>query len=93
MKRTTCKILVAAACADCLSMLGCRTSAPWKPAQYSLITPWGAKLGYERSPDRVDSRAGSYKRGLETQAGKVELQIPKLRTLPFETQIIERYPA
>jgi putative transposase len=46
---------------------------------------------YERSPDRVDSRAGSYKRGLETQAGKVELQIPKLRTLPFETQIIERY--
>jgi transposase-like protein len=46
---------------------------------------------YERSPDRVDSRAGSYKRGLETQAGKVELNIPKLRTIPFETQIIERY--
>ena len=50
----------------------------------------GAKR-YERSPDRVDTRAGSYKRGLETQAGKVELQVPKLRTIPFETQIIERY--
>ena len=50
----------------------------------------GAKR-YERSPDRVDTRAGSYKRGLETQAGKVELNVPKLRTIPFETQIIERY--
>lgn len=50
----------------------------------------GAKR-YERSPDRVDTRAGSYTRGLETQAGKVELQVPKLRTIPFETQIIERY--
>jgi len=50
----------------------------------------GAKR-YERSPDRVDTRAGSYKRGLETQAGQVELQVPKLRTIPFETQIIERY--
>ena len=46
---------------------------------------------YERSPERVDTRAGSYKRGLDTQAGKVELQMPKLRTIPFETQIIERY--
>ena len=50
----------------------------------------GAKR-YERSPDRVDTRAGSYKRGLETQAGKVELNVPKLRTIPFETQIIDRY--
>ena len=46
---------------------------------------------YERSPDRVGTRAGSYKRRLETQAGKVELNMPKLRTIPFETQIIERY--
>jgi len=50
----------------------------------------GAKR-YERSPDRVDSRAGHYKRGLHTTAGDVELKVPKLRTLPFETQIIERY--
>lgn len=50
----------------------------------------GAKR-YERSPDRVDTRAGSYKRSLQTQAGNVELNMPKLRTIPFETQIIERY--
>jgi len=46
---------------------------------------------YERSPDRLDTRAGSYRRGLETKAGKVELRMPKLRKLPFETAIIERY--
>ncbi len=46
---------------------------------------------YERSADRVDTRAGSYNRKLHTKAGEVELKMPKLRTLPFETQIIERY--
>lgn len=46
---------------------------------------------YERTPDRLDTRAGSYTRSLLTSAGEVELQIPRLRTLPFETQIIERY--
>jgi putative transposase len=28
---------------------------------------------------------------METKAGEVTLQIPKLRSLPFETAIIERY--
>lgn len=46
---------------------------------------------YERSPDRVDTRAGHYERKLETKAGEVSLKIPKLRRLPFETAIIERY--
>jgi transposase-like protein len=46
---------------------------------------------YERTPDRVDTRAGSYERSLETKAGEVTLRIPKLRRLPFETAIIERY--
>jgi transposase-like protein len=46
---------------------------------------------YERSPDRADTRAGHYKRTLHTKAGEVELKMPKLRTLPFETQIIKRY--
>ena len=46
---------------------------------------------YERSPDRVDTRAGHYERGLETKAGAVRLKVPRLRTLPFETAIIERY--
>jgi putative transposase len=46
---------------------------------------------YQRSPDRLDTRAGSYPRTLHTKAGEVQLQVPRLRTLPFETQIIERY--
>ncbi len=50
----------------------------------------GAKR-YERSPDRIDTRAGSYDRKLETKAGKISLKVPRLRSLPFETQIIERY--
>lgn len=50
----------------------------------------GAKR-YERSADRIDTRAGSYTRRLETKAGEVTLKVPRLRSLPFETQIIERY--
>lgn len=46
---------------------------------------------YERSAERVDTRAGSYTRSLDTTAGRVELKVPRLRSLPFETQIIERY--
>ena len=46
---------------------------------------------YEHSPDRVDTRAGHYERQLHTQAGEVTLKVPKLRKLPFETAIIERY--
>src|SRR5262249_22718541 len=45
---------------------------------------------YQRSPDRVDTRAGSYTRQLHTKAGEVTLKVPRLRYLPFETQIIER---
>ena len=50
----------------------------------------GAKR-YERSPERLDTRAGHYDRKLQTQAGEVTLQVPRLRKLPFETEIIERY--
>jgi transposase-like protein len=50
----------------------------------------GAKR-YERSPDRLDTRAGHYTRTLEHKAGPLTLKIPKLRKLPFETAIIERY--
>ena len=46
---------------------------------------------YERSADRVDTRAGHYTRKLQTKAGQVALKVPRLRSLPFETQIIERY--
>lgn len=46
---------------------------------------------YERSAARMDTRAGHYQRQLQTSAGTVKLQVPKLRRLPFETAIIERY--
>lgn len=46
---------------------------------------------YERSAERSDTRAGSYRRKLQTKAGEVELKMPRLRSLPFESQIIERY--
>ena len=46
---------------------------------------------YERSADRVDTRAGFYDRTLHTSAGEVKLKVPKLRQQVFETAIIERY--
>lgn len=46
---------------------------------------------YERSDDRQDTRAGSYQRRLATKAGEVTLTVPRLRKLPLETAIIERY--
>jgi transposase-like protein len=46
---------------------------------------------YERSTDRQDTRAGSYERRLGTKAGEVTLKVPRLRKLPLETAIIERY--
>jgi transposase-like protein len=46
---------------------------------------------YERSPERIDTRAGHYTRKLHTKAGEVEVKMPKLRKQTFETAIIERY--
>jgi len=46
---------------------------------------------YERNAERKDTRAGHYQRKLTTKAGEVTLNVPKLRHLPFETAIIERY--
>lgn len=46
---------------------------------------------YERTEARKDTRAGYYQRTLHTKAGEVNIKMPKLRTLPFETAIIERY--
>jgi len=46
---------------------------------------------YERSENRLDTRAGSYERKLHTKAGEVTLKVPKLRKTTFETAIIERY--
>ena len=46
---------------------------------------------YERSDERTDTRAGHYNSKLLTKAGEVNLKVPKLRTLTFETAIIQRY--
>jgi len=46
---------------------------------------------YERTEARKDRRAGHYSRKLQTKAGEVKIKVPKLRTLQFETAIIERY--
>ena len=46
---------------------------------------------YERSSDRQGYRSGYYKRNLHTTAGEVERKVPKLKGVPFETAIIERY--
>lgn len=46
---------------------------------------------YERTEKRLDTRAGHYNRKLATKAGEVTLRVPKLRTLPFDAAIIERY--
>lgn len=46
---------------------------------------------YERSKTRKGYRSGSYSRSLTTKAGKVRLDMPKLKGLTFETAIIERY--
>ncbi len=46
---------------------------------------------YERTEGRRDTHAGHYTRKLLTGAGEVKLEVPKLRTLTFESAIIERY--
>ncbi len=46
---------------------------------------------YERSAERQEYCSGHYKRNFHTTAGEVELQVPKLKGVPFETAIIERY--
>lgn len=46
---------------------------------------------YERSEDRQDYRNGSRKRNLKTRVGEIELSVPRLRTLNFQTMVVERY--
>lgn len=46
---------------------------------------------YERTADRQGYRSGHYERNLTTTSGDVNLKIPKLKGVAFETAIIERY--
>lgn len=46
---------------------------------------------YERTASRDAYRSGHYKRKLTTTSGEIELEVPKLRGMRFETAVIERY--
>lgn len=46
---------------------------------------------YERTDERQAYRSRHYSRGLLTQAGKIEVSVPKLRGARFTTEVIERY--
>ena len=46
---------------------------------------------YERNESRKGYRSGHYTRNLTTTSGNVKLSVPKLKGVPFETAIIERY--
>ena len=46
---------------------------------------------YERSEARRGYRRGHYNRNLTTTSGNVTLHVPRLKGVPFETAIIERY--
>lgn len=46
---------------------------------------------YERTETRQGYRSGHYNRNLTTTSGEVTLKMPRLKGIPFETAIIERY--
>lgn len=43
---------------------------------------------YERNDARLDTRTGHYTRKLLTTSEEVNLKVPKMRTLPFETAFL-----
>lgn len=46
---------------------------------------------YERSAERTDSRNGSRDRDLNTWVGRITLQVPRHRNVPFKTLVFENY--
>ena len=46
---------------------------------------------YARDEERKGYRSGHYDRSFTTSSGEVNLKMPKLKGLTFETSIIERY--
>lgn len=46
---------------------------------------------YERSSSRADYRNGTRMRSLTTRIGKIELQVPRHRNVPFKTTLFENY--
>ncbi|MDR1515666.1 MAG: transposase, partial [Synergistaceae bacterium] len=46
---------------------------------------------HERTAKRAGYRSGHYERNVTTTSGDVRLKVPRLKGIPFETAIIERY--
>ena len=46
---------------------------------------------YERTDERTDSRNGSRDRDLNTRVGRITLQVPRHRNVPFKTLVFENY--
>ncbi len=46
---------------------------------------------YERSSNRLDYRNRTRERSLTTRIGKIELQVPRHRNVPFKTALFENY--
>lgn len=46
---------------------------------------------YERSEERTDYRNGSRERTLKTRIGKIVLEVPRHRKVPFKTTLFENY--
>ena len=46
---------------------------------------------YERTEDRSDYRNGTRTRSLVTRIGKIDLEVPRHRNVPFKTQLFENY--
>jgi len=46
---------------------------------------------YERTDSRKDYRNGTRERSLVTRLGKIELEVPRHRDVPFKTVLFERY--
>lgn len=46
---------------------------------------------YERSEERKDSRNGTRERTLQTRIGKLTLEVPRHRNVPFKTLVFDNY--
>lgn len=46
---------------------------------------------YERSEERTDSRNGTRERELHTRIGRITLQVPRHRNVPFKSMIFDNY--
>ena len=67
----------------------------WKPLLNQVLQAESTEqLGasnYERSQERSDYRNGVRTRTLTTRIGKIELQVPRHRNVPFKTSLFENY--